>query len=120
MAGTDSARGYTLISRYPGEPCSGDVGAALKALEGHWKLVIILHLFRQPVSRLSELHRAIPAVTQKMLIQQLRALEDDGIVDRTVYVQMPPKVEHRPTERGIVLAPVFSSLLEWASTYPQR
>jgi DNA-binding HxlR family transcriptional regulator len=54
-----------------------------------------------------------------MLIQQLRALEADGIVDRTVYVQMPPKVEHRLNERGIVLAPVFSSLLEWASTYPQ-
>jgi DNA-binding HxlR family transcriptional regulator len=53
-----------------------------------------------------------------MLIQQLRALEADGIVARTVYAQMPPKVEYRLTERGIALAPVFSSLLEWASMYP--
>jgi DNA-binding HxlR family transcriptional regulator len=118
MARTGAARQHTLTCRDPGEPCSVEVGAALKTLEGRWKLVIVLHLFRQPVSRLSELHRAIPAVTQKMLIQQLRALEADGIVARTVYAEMPPKVEYRLTERGIALAPVFSSLLEWASSYP--
>lgn len=67
---------------------------ALKVLEGRWKLVIIFRLFAQRVLRFSDLERAIPAVSQKMLIQQLRQLERDGIVQRTVHPQVPPRVEY--------------------------
>src|ERR1700704_1859210 len=74
---------------------------ALKVLEGRWKMIIIFHLFVRPVLRFSELERAIPAVSQKMLIQQLRELERDGIVQRKVYPQVPPKVEYKLTEVGI-------------------
>ena len=91
------------------------VEAALRILEGRWKMVIIFHLFDKAVLRFSELERAIPAVSQKMLIQQLRELERDGIVGRRVYPQVPPKVEYRLTEWGQALCPALDSLLEWAA-----
>ena len=84
-------------------------------LEGRWKLVIIFHLFVQPVLRFSELERAIPAVSQKMLIQQLRELERDGIVRRTVHPQVPPKVEYALTKFGRALCPALDALLKWAA-----
>jgi DNA-binding HxlR family transcriptional regulator len=84
-------------------------------LEGRWKLVIIFHLFVKPVLRFSELERAIPAASQKMLIQQLRGLERDGIVRRTVYPQVPPKVEYALTKFGQALCPALDALLKWAA-----
>lgn len=83
-------------------------------LEGRWKLVIIFHLFVQPVMRFSELERAIPSASQKMLIQQLRGLERDGIVRRTVHPQVPPKVEYALTKFGQALCPALQALLKWA------
>src|SRR6266852_2557711 len=65
---------------------------ALKILEGRWKLVILFHLFGGNVLRFSDLGRAIPSISQKMLIQQLRQMETDGIVCRIVHHQVPPKV----------------------------
>jgi len=84
-------------------------------LEGRWKLVILFHLFVQPIMRFSELERAIPAVSQKMLIQQLRELEKDGIVRRTVHPQVPPKVEYALTPFGQALCPALDALLKWAA-----
>jgi DNA-binding HxlR family transcriptional regulator len=75
-------------------------------------MIIILHLFTQPVLRFSELERAIPAVSQKMLIQQLRELEHDGVVRRTVHPQVPPKVEYDLTELGRALCPALDAPLE--------
>jgi len=86
---------------------------ALKVLEGRWKMIIIFHLFTQPVMRFSELERAITAVSQKMLIQQLRELERDGVMRRTVHPQVPPKVEYDLTELGRALCPALDALLEW-------
>jgi DNA-binding HxlR family transcriptional regulator len=88
---------------------------ALKVLEGRWKMVIIFQLFVRPVLRFSELERAIPAVSQKMLIQQLRELERDGIVQRTVHPQVPPKVEYSLTEWGQSLCPALDALLTWGA-----
>src|SRR5260221_10848768 len=76
------------------------VEQALKILEGRWKLVILFHLFGGKVLRFSELERAIPAISQKMLIQQLRQMERDGIVRRIVHQQVPPKVEYHLTSWG--------------------
>ena len=84
-------------------------------LEGRWKLVILFHLFVRPVMRFSELERAIPAVSQKMLIQQLRVLEKDGIVRRTIHPQVPPKVEYALTPFGQALCPALDALLKWAA-----
>jgi DNA-binding HxlR family transcriptional regulator len=74
-----------------------DVEAALRLLEGRWKLVILFHLFGGKVLRFSDLERAIPNITQKMLGQQLRRMEADGIVVRKAYPEVPPKVEYSLT-----------------------
>ena len=90
------------------------VEQALKILEGRWKLVILFHLFGGKVLRFSELERAIPAISQKMLIQQLRQMESDGIVRRVVHHQVPPKVEYGLTDWGQALCPALDALLKWA------
>src|SRR5712675_2603243 len=88
---------------------------ALKALEGRWKILILFHLFSTPVLRFSELRRAIPGISQKMLIQQLRDLEKDGVVDRKVYPEIPPKVEYTLTKDGVALRPALRALKSWAT-----
>src|SRR5467141_4070047 len=88
---------------------------ALRILEGRWKLVILFHLFGGKVLRFSDLERAIPAISQKMLIQQLRQMERDGVVRRTVYPQVPPKVEYRLTKWGQALCPALDRFLKWAA-----
>jgi len=103
-----------------GTPCTPAIAAsgverALKILEGRWKLVILFHLFGGKLLRFSELERAIPAISQKMLIQQLRQMERDGIVRRIVHHQVPPKVEYGLTRWGQALCPALDALLKWAA-----
>jgi DNA-binding HxlR family transcriptional regulator len=93
------------------------VELALKFLEGRWKLVILFHLFGGRLLRFSELERAIPAISQKMLIQQLRQMEADGIVRRIVHQQVPPKVEYGLTDWGQALCPALDALLKWAALH---
>ena len=88
---------------------------AFRILEGRWKLLILFHLFGGKVLRFSELERAIPAISQKMLIQQLRQMEADGIVRRIVHHQVPPKVEYCLTKWGQALCPSLDALLKWAA-----
>ncbi|MDR6818943.1 DNA-binding HxlR family transcriptional regulator [Neorhizobium sp. 2083] len=88
---------------------------ALRVLEGKWKIVIICQLFgAKDALRFSELERRVEGVNQKMLIQQLKELEKDGIVTRTVYPQVPPKVEYALTEMGKALGPSMAELIDWA------
>src|SRR5712664_2036693 len=97
-----------------------DVEQAFKVLEGRWKLLILFHLFGGKVLRFSELERAIPAISQKMLIQQLRQMENDGMVRRIVHHQVPPKVEYGLTDWGQALCPALDALLKWASLREER
>src|SRR6202790_2914482 len=92
-----------------------DVERAFKVLEGRWKLLILFHLFGGKMLRFSDLERAIPAISQKMLIQQLRQMENDGIVRRIVHHQVPPKVEYGLTDWGQALCPALDALLKWAA-----
>src|SRR3546814_6076938 len=85
------------------------VERVLRILEGRWKLVILFHLFGGKVLRFSDLERAIPAISQKMLIQQLRQMEKDGVVRRTVHYQVPPKVEYCLTGWGDRTSPRLNS-----------
>src|SRR3984893_3835801 len=103
------ARQYT-----PATAASG-VEQAFKVLEGRWKLVILFHLFGGKVLRFSDLERAIPAISQKMLTQQLRQMEGDGIVRRIVHHQVSPKVEYCLTDGGQALCPALDALLQWAA-----
>lgn len=88
------------------------IQASMAMIGGKWKILILYHLLRG-TKRFGELRRLIPGVTQKMLTQQLRELEDDAIVDRKVYPQVPPKVEYSLTPLGMDLKPVFARLCIW-------
>jgi len=99
---------------YTPDLAAHDVEATIRLLEGRWKLLILFHLFDGKVQRYSDLERLIPGISQKMLAQQLRQLEADGIVARTVYPEVPPKVEYRLTEWGQALCPALDGLLRWA------
>jgi DNA-binding HxlR family transcriptional regulator len=101
-------------SRYTRESAAQAVEQALKLLEGRWKLEILFRLFGGQVLRFSDLERAIPLVSQKMLVQQLRQMEKDGIVRRIVHHQVPPKVEYALTDWGQALCPALDALLTWA------
>jgi DNA-binding HxlR family transcriptional regulator len=92
----------------------------IRVLEGRWKLVILFQLFGGQVRRFSDLERAIAGVSQKMLIQQLRQLEADGVVARIVHHQVPPKVEYHLTEWGQSLCPALDALLIWAEGAPSE
>lgn len=95
---------------------SDAINATLRVLEGKWKIVIINELMAakgRPL-RFSELERLIPDVTQKMLIQQLKGLQQDDIVQRTVYPEVPPRVEYALTVLGHALAPAMTALIDWA------
>lgn len=94
---------------------AADMQCAIRILEGRWKMMILAWLFEQPIMRFSDLQKSIPDISQKMLIQQLRALEKEKVVFRTVYAQVPPKVEYGLTDIGKALAPVFTALLDWAN-----
>src|SRR5262247_593978 len=84
----------------------------LDIIGGRWKVLILWQLF-QTERRFSELLRAVSGITQKMLTQQLRELEKDGIVHRQVYPQIPPKVEYSLTPLGESLRPVVDAMCKW-------
>ena len=101
----------------PQEAAEG-IEQTLRVLEGRWKLLILFNLFGGRVLRFSELERAIPGVSQKMLAQQLRQMETDGMITRTVYAEVPPRVDYRLTHWGQNLCPALDSLLTWATHRP--
>src|ERR1700741_99624 len=103
-----------MPKRYTPVTAAADLEKALRLLEGRWKLVILFHLFGGKIMRFSDLERAIPAITQKMLGQQLKVMEADGIVLRTSYPQVPPKVEYSLTTWGQALCPALDAILKWA------
>lgn len=90
--------------------------AALNVISGKWKLVILNRLLTGP-QRYSEIHKSIPGLTEKVLSQQLKELEEDQIVKRKVYPVVPPKVEYSFTELGEELQPVFFALERWGSNF---
>ena len=83
---------------------------------GKWKSLILWHLGENTL-RFGELKRTLPKITQKMLTQQLRQLEKDGLVDRFVYTQVPPKVEYSLTDTGKTLLPVLETMYRWGINY---
>lgn len=103
---------------YTPSTAAADVEETLQLLEGRWKLVILFHLFDGKVQRYSDFEKLIPSISQKMLAQQLRQLEADGLVLRKIYPQVPPKVEYRLTDWGQALCPALDALLLWAEQKP--
>jgi DNA-binding HxlR family transcriptional regulator len=89
-----------------------EVATTLEVIGGRWKAVILFHLM-DDTQRFGELRRKLSGVTQRMLTLQLRELERDGVVKRTVYPQVPPKVEYSLTEFGRSLIPVLIAMRDW-------
>lgn len=94
------------------ERVSCPVERTLEVIGGRWKVLILRELF-QGVRRFGQLHRALHGITQKMLTQQLREMEEDGIIHREVYLQVPPKVEYSLTPLGESLKPIIDSMHQW-------
>lgn len=88
------------------------VERAVKVIGGRWKAGILNHLFDGP-KRLSELRRLVPNASQKVLIQQLREMEEHGIVQREIFKEVPPRVEYSATKLGLSLEPVIATLCRW-------
>lgn len=93
------------------------VETTLKVIGGRWKVLILRELL-VGMQRFNQLHRSLPGITQKMLTQQLRELEEDGIIHRQVYPQVPPKVEYSLTPLGASLNPVLEAMHEWGLKHP--
>lgn len=93
------------------------VDEALDILVGKWKPIILLHLLYEGTMRFSQLKRAIPGITQKMLTAQLRELEKEDLIHRVVYAQVPPKVEYSVTEHGKTLLPILEMMHDWATAH---
>ena len=96
------------------------VEATLDVIGGKWKVVILYHLTHDGTHRFAVLRRKIPGVSERMLTQQLRELEDDGIVHREVYPEVPPKVEYSLTEYGKSLRPITEVMCEWGQRHMRR
>jgi DNA-binding HxlR family transcriptional regulator len=117
MARTHPKVRYSQTGKDPLTPDSAARGVdeALRVLEGRWKLVILFQLFGGKILRFSDLKRSIPGISEKMLIQQVRQMESDGVVRRIVHHQVPPKVEYGLTKWGQALCPALDALLKWAA-----
>lgn len=102
-----------LTNKFPGCP----VESTLSLLDGKWKGVILYHLFTEGTLRFGELQRRLSSVTQRMLTKQLREMEEAGIVSRTVFPVVPPRVDYALTPLGRSLEPVVQALLQWGETH---
>jgi DNA-binding HxlR family transcriptional regulator len=119
-------KNQTIAPRAYGEDCDGCTGPepidvmrfqrAIRAITGKWKIEIVCSLVAGPM-RFGELRRALPGITQHMLTEQLRDLERNGIVIRTAYAEIPPRVEYALSQAGIDLMPTFATLRDWALRY---
>lgn len=92
----------------------------LAVIGGKWKLIILWHLGLEGTKRFSELKKLIPNITQKMLTNQLRELEEDLLVHREVYREVPPKVEYSLTAYGESLIPVLRMMYDWGKKYGEE
>ncbi len=92
------------------------VEAALDVIGGKWK-PLILWALGEEVMRFGELQKALPGVNTKMLTKQLRELEEDGIIRRKIYPEVPPRVEYTITEFGKTLIPLLNALCNWGAEY---
>lgn len=92
----------------------------LSIIGGKWKMLVLWHLGKEGTKRFGELKSLMPGITQRMLVNQLRELEDHLIVHREVYPVVPPKVEYSLTKQGRSLIPILDSMYEWGKEYIEQ
>lgn len=93
---------------------------ALSILVGKWKPTILLYLMSEETMRYGELKKALVGITPKMLTNQLRELEEEGLINRKAYPVIPPKVEYSITEYGMTLKPILEAMHEWSVEHKKR
>lgn len=93
------------------------VTATMHVIGGKWKAILINAIYHTSPARFGELRRSVIGITQSMLTSQLRELEDDGIIRRKIYAEVPPKVEYTLTEFGHTLSPIIQSMAKWGQEY---
>lgn len=98
---------------------STPMDVTLAVIGGKWKALLVYRLLSGPL-RFSELKRLVPDITEKMLTQQLRELQRVGVLDRTVFAEVPPRVEYCVTEHGATLRPVLAAMCEWGRSHWQQ
>ncbi|WP_019156311.1 winged helix-turn-helix transcriptional regulator [Robertmurraya massiliosenegalensis] len=89
----------------------------LSVIGGKWKMLILWHLGKEGTKRFGELKSLMPGITQRMLVNQLRELEEDLIIERKVYPVVPPKVEYSLTDQGRTLMPILDAMYKWGKDY---
>lgn len=97
-------------------PCP--VATTLMLIGNKWKIFIIQQLMDRPF-RFSELRRAIPGISEKVLTDNLRAMEKDGLITRTVFPEVPPRTEYALSELGNTMRPIIESMATWGTGYQQ-
>ncbi|MGL4913810.1 MAG: winged helix-turn-helix transcriptional regulator [Romboutsia sp.] len=102
---------------YKDRPFSTTKDLALSVIGGRWKIAIVWCLLQEPTLRLNQIQKKLPTANQRMLIRQLRELEEDKIVYRTVYNVVPQRVDYTLTEVGYLLEPVVQSVCKWGDTF---
>src|SRR5689334_19225934 len=93
------------------------VARVMKMISGRWKLPILFRLFAEPSIRTLQLKRDMPVISQKMLTQHLRELEEDGLIERRDFGEQPPRVEYRLSQAGRALMPVLMAAREFSRDY---
>ena len=94
------------------------VATTVALIGSKWKLLIIRHLLQRPW-RFNELKRDLTGISQKVLTDSLRSMEEDGLITRTVYPEVPPRVEYALSDLGQTLKPILDSMVEWGNAYKQ-
>jgi len=93
------------------------VTATMQVLGGKWKAILINAIYLTSPARFGELKRSVKGITQSMLTQQLRELEDDGLISRKIYAEIPPRVEYTLTDFGLTLSPIMQSMAKWGEEF---
>lgn len=96
------------------------VTATMQVLGGKWKAILINAIYFTSPARFGELKRSVKGITQSMLTQQLRELEEDGIISRKIYAEIPPRVEYTLTEFGLTLSPIIQAMAKWGKEYRMK
>ena len=98
------------------------VDATMSVIEGRWKTVILCKLYRNGPMRFNQLMKGIDGISPRILTKQLKEMEADGVVKRTSYPEIPPRVEYTVTEKGESLAPILKAMAEWGleNMFPNR
>ncbi|MFB5190188.1 winged helix-turn-helix transcriptional regulator [Alicyclobacillus fastidiosus] len=102
----------------PAERCL--VNSTLDIISGKWKMMILFQLMPESTLRFNELKKRIPGITQRVLTKQLRELEQEDIIERRIYPEIPPRVEYSVTEYGRTLQPILTLLHEWGEAHLTR